>query len=715
MKTTLTLVIAAIVATPSISELRGQNVFPTEGNAGIGTTTPAAHFEIKATQANAILLHPYGTNAGKTSELRFRELSANGVNYVGLKAPDKVNGNIILTLPESPGVNGQMLSTDGNGKLLWKTVQSGANTSLSNLASTKINQSLLPETDGDYDLGSSSVAWDHLYISGNIYAGQARMVSVVGNHNTFLGISAGADNIGSDNTFIGEKAGNNTTSGNFNDAYGSFALFSNTTGSNNVAVGANAMYSGTTGFSNASLGYASLYSATSGNNNTAVGNQSMFSTTTGYANVAAGASALYYNLTGINNVAIGYQALFFNLAESNTAAGSKALLNNTTGEKNSALGTQALQGNATGIDNVALGYQALYSSNGSHNTATGYQSLYSNSGNQNTATGCLALYSNTSGDYNTAEGYSAGSFNDNSSYCSFFGYDADQSGSADLSNATAIGWTARITADDQVRIGNSVVTSIGGFTNWSNISDGRFKKDVSEQVPGLAFINLLRPVTYHLDVQGLRTFLNENAEDQIAANALARKEAVSYSGFIAQEVEAAAAAVGYDFSGVDGPKSGNDLYGLRYAEFVVPLTKAVQELSGENALMRAELNEVKEELMNLREQLESLSQFGNRRNLPDDESPAKNTNTPDPGFLGQNIPNPFGSTTIIPLRIPADCFAAYLVVSESASGKIISVLPVEPGDNFITLESAQWEPGIYSYSLVVNEKVIATRQMITVR
>ena len=51
-----------------------------------------------------------------------------------------------------------------------------------------------------------------------------------------------------------------------------------------------------------------------------------------------------------------------------------------------------------------------------------------------------------------------------------------------------------------------------------------------------------------------------------------------YSGFIAQEVEEAANAVGYDFSGIDSPKGDDDIYGLRYAEFVTPLVKAIQEL-----------------------------------------------------------------------------------------------------------------------------------------
>ena len=56
-----------------------------------------------------------------------------------------------------------------------------------------------------------------------------------------------------------------------------------------------------------------------------------------------------------------------------------------------------------------------------------------------------------------------------------------------------------------------------------------------------------------------------------------KNDQIRYSGFIAQEVEAAAQKVGYSFSGVDGPKNEKDNYGLRYAEFVVPLVKAVQE------------------------------------------------------------------------------------------------------------------------------------------
>jgi hypothetical protein len=73
----------------------------------------------------------------------------------------------------------------------------------------------------------------------------------------------------------------------------------------------------------------------------------------------------------------------------------------------------------------------------------------------------------------------------------------------------------------------------------------------------------------------------QSEEDlKLSAEEIASKQAKSqivYTGFIAQEVEQAAQETGYDFSGVDAPTSDKGMYGLRYAEFVVPLVKAVQE------------------------------------------------------------------------------------------------------------------------------------------
>ena len=54
-------------------------------------------------------------------------------------------------------------------------------------------------------------------------------------------------------------------------------------------------------------------------------------------------------------------------------------------------------------------------------------------------------------------------------------------------------------------------------------------------------------------------------------------EKIKFSGFLAQEVESAALESNFDFSGVRTPENNSTPYSLSYAEFVVPLVKAVQE------------------------------------------------------------------------------------------------------------------------------------------
>src|SRR5678810_755269 len=90
-------------------------------------------------------------------------------------------------------------------------------------------------------------------------------------------------------------------------------------------------------------------------------------------------------------------------------------------------------------------------------------------------------------------------------YNTMIGYGADVVFNG-LTNSMALGYNAKVSASNRVVIGNSSITSIGGFANWSNFSDGRFKRNVKEDVPGLAFITKLRPVTYTLDVEAINDF-----------------------------------------------------------------------------------------------------------------------------------------------------------------------------------------------------------------
>jgi hypothetical protein len=62
-----------------------------------------------------------GGNSTQATELRFREDSDNGTNYVGLKAADNLAASTTYTLPTADGTSGQVLQTNASGTLSWRS------------------------------------------------------------------------------------------------------------------------------------------------------------------------------------------------------------------------------------------------------------------------------------------------------------------------------------------------------------------------------------------------------------------------------------------------------------------------------------------------------------------------------------------------------------------------------------------------------------------
>ena len=58
---------------------------------------------------------------GNNTALRFNELTANGTNYIGLKAPASLSADLTFTLPSTDGTSGQFLKTDGAGNLSFSS------------------------------------------------------------------------------------------------------------------------------------------------------------------------------------------------------------------------------------------------------------------------------------------------------------------------------------------------------------------------------------------------------------------------------------------------------------------------------------------------------------------------------------------------------------------------------------------------------------------
>jgi hypothetical protein len=441
------------------------------------------------------------------------------------------------------------------------------------------------------------------------------------------------------------------------------------------------------------------------------------SNTTGWGNTAHGAGSLYSNTTGDINNGLGVFSLISNTTGAfNTAIGSFSLSGNTTGSFNIATGDYALAGNTTGQANIANGgaFTLVSNTEGSLNIATGVFALTSNTtGNANIAYGNYSLASNVTGNNNTAIG------------------DHADVAADDLTNATAIGNGALADASNKVRVGNADVTSIGGQVGWTSFSDERIKDNIKENVPGLEFIKALRPVTYHFNVAKENTLLGvkPNVAKNISLpqlkgikmpggknfampsltmpgtkNNAAKEnneiEKMQFTGFVAQEVDKAAKNIGYDFSGID--KSGK-IMGLRYSDFVVPLVKAVQQLSEQNEELQKQNN-------NLEERITKLEATMNmQQSTTNNQEQTKNLYS---ASLDQNKPNPFTKTTTIAYTLPQKFADAQIIITDK-NGKTLKQINISgSGKGTVNVDAATLTSGAYNYSLYENGKLISSKQMV---
>jgi trimeric autotransporter adhesin len=485
---------------------------------------------------------------------------------------------------------------------------------------------------------------------------------------------------------------------------------------------------------NTSWGVFALNPSNTGTFNTAIGYGTLTSNTSGYNNTAIGTDALMYNTTGYYNTAIGGAAL-----QSSSSY-------YQTGYLNTALGGYTLASNYYGYWNTASGYGALQTNyGGNSNTATGVEALRSNyNGYENTAIGIDALFNNYNGNSNTAIGDDAGGNYNNNNENTFVGDCAD-AGSNGLIDATALGNDAIVTASHEVWFGNvNTVTIVNGAAPYGP-SDGRFKINVIENVKGLEFIKKLRPVTYNMDTKAFDDFLIQNMPDSMkikhkAGMDFTTSTAIVHSGFIAQEVDSAANAVGFTSSIVHRPANSTDPYALSYAEIVVPLVKAVQELSKKidslkssdslAAIKTGKQAAIIYGLLNHQQTTDSLltvlqnccttgathkamqnnssqGQFNSETTL---QVELANNNQP---ILYQNEPNPFGGNTVIRYFIPADVTGNIYIVFYDMYGKELNKTEITTnGLGNINATTENLASGIYSYSLIVNDKIIDTKKMI---
>ena len=340
--------------------------------------------------------------------------------------------------------------------------------------------------------------------------------------------------------------------------------------------------------------------------NTVYGADAFTSNATGAENnTVIGRSAWYWGTTGDNNVVIGHNACLDNVSNINQMASSvyvgkgSGLYN--AGNLNVVIGTEAGYRNYGG-SSVLIGYRA----GGYYNS--------SSSGNNNVAVGMNTLYAVTTGSDNVILGRDAGSGLTTGYSNVFLGRDAGDSAVSGYRNI-CIGQNVNLSANsgtNQIVLGHDISgDSNGTFTfgssagvvhnhfgsdaSWTRVSDVRLKKNIEDTTLGLSFINDLRTVKYNWKPN------HEIDQSDTEVAHLYKEEAenvmdteTTMHGFIAQEVKSALDTAGVeDWAG--WIKDSNGVQMISREMFIIPLVKAVQELSAEVTALKAEVAALKGE------------------------------------------------------------------------------------------------------------------------
>ncbi len=221
------------------------------------------------------------------------------------------------------------------------------------------------------------------------------------------------------------------------------------------------------------------------------------------------------------------------------------------------------------------------------------------------------------------------------------------------------------------------------------ISDRRYKENIKDLEDASSKVMQLRPVSFDLKVR-----------EGYVGDTMGLKGKV---GFIAQEVQEI-------FPNLVGYLPESDQYVLDYTSFIPYLTQTIQ-------LQAQQLEEQGDRIS----ELETLVQF--LLESRDDENPVRAPRNPSSkeddgqrqleGQLYQNVPNPFSEVTTIKYVLPGNIQSAKIILHAS-SGKMVDSyeLPLQAGFGQLSIEGGRLSPGMYTYSLVIDNQNVVTKRMV---
>jgi len=278
-------------------------------------------------------------------------------------------------------------------------------------------------------------------------------------------------------------------------------------------------------------------------------------------------------------------------------------------------------------------------------------------------------------------------------------------GSLIVDNATAQDPNAVVESDYRLHVQGNAFKSEGGDL-WNVLSDKRLKRNVKKYDGGLDVIKQLNPVTYEYNGKA------------------GTKTGKEHIGVIAQELQRVAphmvstfhvttaddGGVEYIDGRLDGEivtRTEHEYLSINASSLKWMMVNAIQEQQQIIEAQNQETADLCEEVAELKEMIQAIlngqNTDTNRQNIELNGRGA---------YLEQNQPNPFNSHTLIKYYVAEDATDAVVNIFDMNGQLIHSERIVKTGAGEIQIKAGTISAGTYSYSLVVDGRVLDTKRMV---
>jgi len=252
-----------------------------------------------------------------------------------------------------------------------------------------------------------------------------------------------------------------------------------------------------------------------------------------------------------------------------------------------------------------------------------------------------------------------------------------------------------------IPISIKAINELNLIVSKQTLSDAVLKQNVQPLQNSLAIVSQLNGVNYSWN-QSVDTTLNLPAGTEV--------------GLIAQDVETVVPEVVY-----------TDDKGYKHVEYqkLVPhLIEANKQLKDSLTNLQSQLSALNQQVASIQNCLNNLGCGGNNTREAVDDSDGVATEeavqkielgSVDQTILYQNEPNPFSENTVIRYYLPEDAEEAVLIFHDEYGRKMGREVLSSKGYAKVEINSEKLAAGVYTYSLIVNGNLIATKKMIKVR